>query len=103
MTAAKEAGWTIEDLILTTKYLMREVNLGKRNPGALKLNNLLQPVRFDSDLVLARRERATDKKQPAQGPDRWQSKLRDLFPDCEIPQHWHQLPQSVQEEVLRYA
>jgi len=50
------AEFTIDDLALVLRYLLREVRAGKRNPGALKLTNLLQIDRFEEDLVLARLE-----------------------------------------------
>ena len=35
-------------------YLQRQIRLGNRNVGALKLSNLLQPDRFEEDLQISR-------------------------------------------------
>lgn len=44
------AGFTPEDLRRVIAYLQREIREGRRNVGALKLSNLLQPDRFEEDL-----------------------------------------------------
>jgi len=36
------------------RYLQREIREGRRNVGALKLSNLLQPDRFEEDLNISR-------------------------------------------------
>ena len=41
------AGYTIQDLRAVIVYLQREIRPQRRNVGALKLSNLLQPDRFD--------------------------------------------------------
>ena len=46
------AGFTPEDLRRVITYLQREIREGRRNVGALKLSNLLQPDRFEEDLNL---------------------------------------------------
>lgn len=43
------AGFTLEDLRRVIVYLQREIRQGRRNVGALKLSNLLQPDRFEED------------------------------------------------------
>jgi hypothetical protein len=43
-------GFTLEDLRRVIVYLQREIREGRRNVGALKLSNLLQPDRFEEDL-----------------------------------------------------
>ena len=48
------AGFTLEDLRRTVVYLQREIREGRRNVGALKLSNLLQPDRFEEDLNIRR-------------------------------------------------
>jgi len=48
------AGFTPEDLRRVVAYLQREVRAGRRNVGALKLSNLLQPDRFEEDLNIRR-------------------------------------------------
>jgi hypothetical protein len=47
-------GYGIEDVRQLIHYLQREIRAGHRNPGALKLSNLLQLDRFEEDLALAR-------------------------------------------------
>src|SRR5947208_5781380 len=44
------AGYTLQDLRRVIVYLQREIREGRRNVGALKLSNLLQPDRFEEDL-----------------------------------------------------
>lgn len=48
------AGFTPDDLRRVIFYLQREVREGRRNVGALKLSNLLQPDRFEEDLNIRR-------------------------------------------------
>src|SRR5512136_1252154 len=48
------AGYTRQDLRLVLTYLQREVRAQRRNIGALKLSNLLQPDRFEEDLQISR-------------------------------------------------
>jgi len=48
------AGFTLEDLRRVVTYLQREIREGRRNVGALKLSNLLQPDRFEEDLQIRR-------------------------------------------------
>jgi hypothetical protein len=47
-------GYALEDVRNLIGYLQREIRAGRRNPGALKLSNLLQLERFEEDLALAR-------------------------------------------------
>jgi hypothetical protein len=47
-------GFTLEDLRRVVGYLQREIRQGRRNVGALKLSNLLQPDRFEEDLNIRR-------------------------------------------------
>jgi hypothetical protein len=47
-------GFTPEDLRRVITYLQREIREGRRNVGALKLSNLLQPDRFEEDLNIRR-------------------------------------------------
>jgi hypothetical protein len=47
-------GHTLEDLRHLITYLQREIRAGRRNVGALKLSNLLQPDRFEEDLQISR-------------------------------------------------
>jgi len=43
-------GFTLQEVRRVILYLQREVREGRRNVGALKLSNLLQPDRFEEDL-----------------------------------------------------
>jgi hypothetical protein len=48
------AGFTEADVQTVIRYLQREIREGRRNVGALKLSNLLQPDRFEEDLNISR-------------------------------------------------
>lgn len=48
------AGYSLEDLRAVVTYLQREIRAQRRNVGALKLSNLLQPDRFEEDLQISR-------------------------------------------------
>lgn len=48
------AGYTLQDLQAVIIYLQREIRAQRRNVGALKLSNLLQPDRFEEDLQISR-------------------------------------------------
>jgi hypothetical protein len=48
------AGYSLEDLRTVITYLQREIRAQRRNVGALKLSNLLQPDRFEEDLQISR-------------------------------------------------
>ncbi len=48
------AGFTLQDLRRVVVYLQRQIREGRRNVGALKLSNLLQPDRFEEDLNIRR-------------------------------------------------
>ena len=43
-------GFGLEEVRAVIVYLQREIREGRRNVGALKLSNLLQPDRFEEDL-----------------------------------------------------
>lgn len=47
-------GFTLEEVRRVILYLQREIREGRRNVGALKLSNLLQPDRFEEDLNIRR-------------------------------------------------
>src|SRR5216683_6737227 len=60
------AGYTLQDLRAVIVYLQREIRAQRRNVGALKLSNLLQPDRFEEDLQISRvRLRVSSPVQPA--------------------------------------
>jgi hypothetical protein len=63
------AGFTLEDLRRVLGYLQREIREGRRNVGALKLSNLLQPDRFEEDLNI-RRVRLDPPPPPPRAPAR---------------------------------
>ena len=48
------AGHSLQDLRAVISYLQREIRAERRNVGALKLSNLLQPDRFEEDLQISR-------------------------------------------------
>ena len=47
-------GFTLEQIRRVIVYLQREIREGRRNVGALKLSNLLQPDRFEEDFNIRR-------------------------------------------------
>ena len=63
------AGYSLEDLRVVITYLQREIRVGHRNIGALKLSNLLQLDRFEEDLQISRvRLRSPPLPQPIPRP-----------------------------------
>jgi hypothetical protein len=48
------AGFTLADLVQVVRYLQKEIRHARRNVGALKLSNILQPDRFEEDLNISR-------------------------------------------------
>jgi len=62
------AGFTLEDLRRVVTYLQREIREGRRNVGALKLSNLLQPDRFEEDLQIRRVRLEPPPRPPAPTP-----------------------------------
>ena len=62
-------GYSLQDLRTVITYLQREIRAQRRNVGALKLSNLLQPDRFEEDLQISRvRLRVAPPPQPAPPP-----------------------------------
>jgi hypothetical protein len=55
------------DCDLIVRYFKREIARDKRNVGALKLQNFLQPDNFDADLALARLASKTGGKSEGRG------------------------------------
>jgi len=47
-------GFTLDDVRCVVLYLQKEIRRDRRNIGALKLSNLLQPDRFEEDLNISR-------------------------------------------------
>jgi len=58
-----QAGYNGPQLRRVMIYIRREIQAGRRNPGSLKLSNLLNPERFAEDLILLGTK--FDKKLPA--------------------------------------
>lgn len=62
------AGYTLDDLRAVITYLQREIREHRRNVGALKLSNLLQPDRFEEDLQISRVRLRTSAATPSSLP-----------------------------------
>ncbi len=62
------AGFSLPDLQAVILYLQREIRAGRRYVGALKLYNLLQPERFEDDLLLSRVRLRPPPRQPTRPP-----------------------------------
>jgi hypothetical protein len=58
------AGHTLADVEHVVRYLQREIRATRRNVGALKLSNLLQPDRFEEDLGISRLRVSAPTGQP---------------------------------------
>ena len=59
-------GYSLQDLRTVITSLQREIRAQRRNVGALKLSNLLQPDRFEEDLQISRvRLRPPPRPKPA--------------------------------------
>ena len=72
------AGFTPEDLRRVTGYLQREIREGRRNVGALKLSNLLQPDRFEEDLNIRRVRLEPQPRPPTNTPAPLSDQQREL-------------------------
>lgn len=59
-----KAGYNGPQLRKVIIYLRKEIRATKRNPGALKLRNLLDPDLFGEDLLLAGHNLAAENKVP---------------------------------------
>lgn len=90
------------DLKIVLIHLRSQIDKEKRNPGAVKLVNLLQPEQFESDVAEARflrgrgRERADLPKPP--DPEGWRPWVKDQYPSADLPAHFADLPPEVQRE-----
>lgn len=62
------AGHTLADVEHVVRYLQREIRATRRNVGALKLSNLLQPDRFEEDLGISRLRIRAPTAQPVPKP-----------------------------------
>ena len=88
-------GFTVEQVRRVIVYLQREIREGRRNVGALKLSNLLQPDRFEEDLNIRRVRlepppRAPSPKAPAPLPPDEQERRR-----AQALEHLRQLKQTL--------
>jgi hypothetical protein len=59
-----KAGYNGKQLARVIRYIQRQIALGKRNEGALKLSNLLNVERFAEDLMIVERNRDPERKLP---------------------------------------
>jgi hypothetical protein len=59
-------GYGLPQIQTVLRYLQREIREGRRNVGALKLSNFLQPDRFEEDLNISRVRLQTQKPPPPQ-------------------------------------
>ena len=97
-----KAGYNGNDLRDVVRYIRRQISLGKRNEGALKLSNLFARseggfLKFDEDLGLARARAnlSTDKRlEPA--PDQ----VERVTP-CAPPSSKSQVPSSNPDAAKR--
>lgn len=69
------AGFGVDDVRQVILYLQREIRHQRRNVGALKLSNLLQPDRFEEDLNIARVCLRPPSRPPPPTPPPTQSSL----------------------------
>jgi hypothetical protein len=79
-------GYSLDDLRTVITYLQRQIRAQRRNVGALKLSNLLQPDRFEEDLQISRVQlrpaspcrAARPSPPPLSQPDQQQGRQRAL-------------------------
>lgn len=62
------AGHTLADVEHLIRYLQREIRATRRQVGALKLSNLLQPDRFEEDLGISRLQLRPPPARPPPNP-----------------------------------
>lgn len=94
-------GYTIDDLDRVLRFLRRKIARGDRQQGALRLSNILDPVRFEEDLAFARAARQPDlpKKAAAAAPPDWAAVTRGLYPDAHLTV-WDAVPPEAKARVL---
>jgi hypothetical protein len=88
------AGFTPQDLRRVIAYLQRQIREGRRNVGALKLSNLLQPDRFEEDLNI-RRVRLEPLPPPAAHLAAPLSEKERELRRLDALQHIHQIKESL--------
>lgn len=88
------AGFSLEDLRPVIVYLQREIRHGRRNVGALKLSNLLQPDRFEEDFNIRRVRLQPLPPPPGQTPAPLPEPQRELG-RLRALQHIRQIKQSL--------
>jgi hypothetical protein len=71
------AGHTLADIEHVVRYLQREIHAARRNVGALKLSNLLQPDRFEEDLGISRLRVRPPARSPVPKPSPPASEVPD--------------------------
>jgi hypothetical protein len=71
------AGHTLADIEHVVRYLQREILATRRNVGALKLSNLLQPDRFEEDLGISRLRVRAPARPPVPKPSPPTSEVPD--------------------------
>ncbi|NJL18819.1 MAG: hypothetical protein HC901_00380 [Bdellovibrionaceae bacterium] len=89
------AGHSEPDLRLVLGYLKDQIRRGDRNPGALKLSNLLNLDRFEEDLLLARRHHklcAPPSLAPSDAPTPPPRSHADLMRHLQILRSWRDAP-----------
>ncbi len=87
-------GFTPDDLRRVVAYLQREVREGRRNVGALKLSNLLQPDHFEEDLNIRRVRLVPLPRPPANAPTPLSDQERERRRLCAL-QHIRQIKASL--------
>ena len=61
-------GFTLEEVRCVVRYLQKEIRHERRNIGALKLSNLLQPDRFEEDLNISRARLQAPRRKARRSP-----------------------------------
>lgn len=89
------AGFTLEQVRRVILYLQREIRENRRNVGALKLSNLLQPDRFEEDLNIRRVRLEPPALQPPSRPTATPSPMDQQRGRLQALKHLQQLKQSL--------
>jgi len=89
------AGFTLDQVRRVILYLQREIRENRRNVGALKLSNLLQPDRFEEDLNIRRVRLEPPAIQPPNRPTATPSPIDQQRGRLQALKHLQQLKQSL--------